>query len=168
MARHGGIRMVKQWAGIPGIHLDFTSAVTLSGASLLVTESLTVFRMLAEYTISPSVAPSVAFDECVIVIGIGVCSTDAFAVAAAAALPDPNSEPEFPWLYWASHPFYFPNAEESQGIRSQSLRRVIDIRSMRKLKPRESLFWVAQYGDINGTLPMTVAIGNTRVLLAVH
>ncbi len=163
--RATGHRMPKEWAGMPGIELNFTADATQLGGSIAFATPATVLRMIGEYLVSPTDGGGfVNGDRADITVAIGVVSTDAFD---AAATPDPASEPEYPWLYWADHPVFIPDstpAERDDVV--GSVRRTFDIRSMRKLKPRESLCWVVQYGDLTGTPPLTVGIGQTRVLLA--
>ncbi len=166
---HRGTRMSKQWAAIPSIDLTFTADGTSLGGALAFTVPSTVIRMLGDVTIGNTAAVT-ALDAVIIGMSIGVVSTDAFA-AGAASVPEPLEEPEYPWLYWASKAFFYPNTSSplaSTGDPRMSDRFSIDIRSQRKLKPRESLCWIVQYGDITGAPPMTVQIANTRVLLALH
>ncbi len=167
MARHGGgNRMGKEWRFLPGVKSDMTANATFIGSSLAFTSAATVLRMIGEYVIAPTSAPT-ALDEVIIAAAIGVVSSDAAAVGSSA-MPDPNAEPEYPWLYWASHDFYFPGADPEAAIASASVRKTFDIRSMRKIKPRESLVWVFQYADGTGTPPMTLGMGNVRILVGLH
>jgi len=124
----------------------------------------TVLRMLGEYTIAPTTAPT-ALDRAILTMAIGVVSSDAFAVGASA-VPDPASEPEYPWLFWASHALHFTGTSVDGGAAGISVRRSFDVRSMRKMKPRESLIWVSEYSDLAGAPPLTATAGITRVLLA--
>ena len=69
-------------------------------------------------------------------------------------MPDPLDEPDYPWLYWGAHTFMYPATASPltpTGDPRQSLRQVLDIRSMRKLKPREQLVTCVQYSDVAGT-----------------
>ena len=120
--------------------------------------------MLGEYIVGPQVAP-VAADAASIGVGIGVVSSDAVS-AGASALPDPNGEADYPWLYWAQHDFFFGSTATDPASLASSLRRPFDIKSMRKLKPRESLVAVIQYSDISGAPPLHVEFTQTRVLVA--
>jgi len=122
--------------------------------------------MLGEYSIFPTAAPA-AGDEMEFCIGIGVVSSDA-ATVGASAMPDPCDEPEYPWLYWASHPFGFNGTAVETALASGSVRKHFDIKSMRKIKPSESLVVIGQYADIGsaGEPPMTIVVGGLRVLLA--
>ena len=122
-------------------------------------------RLIGEYTIAATSAPA-ASDEVVIGVGIGVVSTDA-AGAGSSAMPDPLGEPEYPWLYWKAHPLFFAGTDPEGAGQNYSLRQSFDVKSMRKLKPRESLVLVLQYLDVAGTVPITIAHGHTRVLLAI-
>ncbi len=170
-SRGTGTRMGKQWDSLPAISLELTTDATVAGGSLASTTSQTILRMLGEYIIA-STGVATALDQATVGIGIGIISTDAFTLGATA-MPDPLGEPEFPWLYWASHSIFYPTAVSAtagQGDQSGvgTGRFPFDVKSMRKMKPRESLFFVAQYGDVSGTPPLRVGVANTRVLLGLH
>jgi len=96
-----------------------------------------------------------------------VVSSDAFA-AGGGSLPDPGTtDPDYPWLYWAAHDFVFNSAALDQQLgEGVSLRRSFDIRSMRKIKPRETLAVVVEYTDTIGAPPLTFSMAPTRVLVA--
>ena len=122
--------------------------------------------MLGEYVISPTAGATFAADDAATIgVGIGVVSTDA-ATAGAASVPDPIGEPDYPWLYWADIPFYFAGSGPGGDEITAHVRRQFDIRSMRKLKPRETLTWVFQYGNLVGNPPLSLNVANTRVLVA--
>ncbi len=159
-------RKEKLWTGIGGIQLALVADGTVIGGSIGFNEPQTIIRMLFEYSVSATSAPA-ALDSAGIHIALGVFSTDAVA-AGAASLPDPGSEPQYPWLYWMDHHVFFSTTDPDSSSAAASVRKYGDIRTMRKVKPRESLVWVVQYGDLNGTPPLSVGIGDTRVLLAVH
>ncbi len=161
--RHGARRQ-KIWSSVPGIFLNLTGAGTSIGGSLGFNTADTVIRMLGSYTIAPTSAP-VAGDAADIAVALGVISSDAFA-AGAGSVPDPADEPEYPWLFWRHQTLHFPTTSADPSVASGSVRDSFDIRSMRKLKPRESLAWVIQYVDIGGVPPLSVSLDPTRVLLA--
>lgn len=164
--RTRGPRQRKHWHNIPGGPITFTAAGTAIGGSFGSDDDpATVLRMLGEYTITFTPNP-VGLDSCIIGIGIGVVSSDAAAVGAAA-VPDPDGDPEYPWLYWASHPMFSTGTDPAVGAQAASVRRSFDSGSMRKMKPKESLIFVAEYVDITGTPPVTLTIGETRVLFGV-
>ncbi len=163
----GGRRMAKHWHAISRANFALTATGTSAGNSLALTGPWTVLRMLADYIINFTAGSTiVADDQAVISLGIGVVSSDAFA-AGAGSLPDPGGEPEYPWLYWAQFNLNAIEATPEQVTNDVgAIRRSIDIHSMRKLKPRESLVWVVEYGDIQGAPPVHIMLGTTRVLVA--
>ncbi len=169
MARHMTARKEKQWAGIPSIEIDLSTFGTFSGVSLAFSSKQTVLRMLGEYLIT-SRSTLANNDQAFVGVGIGKVSTDAFNVAAAAALPDPISEPEYPWLYWASHPFQATGTAADNGDQSLNIahRQSFDIRSQRKFSPGESLVMVVQAVDLAGAMPLTIVLAGVRVLVTVH
>ena len=162
----GGPRLAKQWESLAAINISMTADSTNLGASSGTNTSQTVLRMIGEYVGLPSAA-TVAGDRAVVTVGIGVISSDAFA-AGAGSVPDPAGESEYPWLYWASHPFRFGDTSVDPNSQSASVRHTYDIRSMRKMKPRESLALIVQYVDINGAPPIAFLFGATRVLIGLH
>jgi len=103
----GGRRMAKHWHSIAASTAAATVDVTTIGAVLALDGPWTVIRMIGEYCIFPT-NNVVAGDHAEVSVGIGVISSDA-AAAGSASAPDPGSEPEFPWLYWSSHEFFFRN-----------------------------------------------------------
>ncbi len=164
--RGHGQWMSKQWNGIPAGVIDFTADATVGVGTLAPNTAATVLRMLGGYTIEATAGGAfVADDACRITVGIGVVASDS-AELGSQALPDPAAEFEFPWLYWRQHQFSVfdstPSGLEILMFHAHSF----DVRSMRKIKPRESLVWIAQYSDEAGAPPVTVRPGGTRVLFA--
>ena len=161
--RHGP-RRSKEWTSILGFDTAFTSDGTSVTAGFTPGQAVTILRMIGEYSIIPLNAP-VATEISTITVGIGVVSADAFALGSAA-MPDPGGEPEFPWLYWAAHKFQYSNVSTDPSQAGGSVRRSFDIRSMRKMKPRETLAFITQYGQQAGTVDLRISAGQTRVLVA--
>ena len=159
-----GPRMLKEWNQLLAQALVFSADSTLLGPSLAFGNPATVLRMIGEYVICPRVAVAAA-DSAVVSVGIGVISTDAFD-AGAGSVPDPGEEPEYPWLYWARHPLFFAQTTTDPSVAAGSVRHTFDVRSMRKMKPRESLVFIGQYGNIAGDPPLTLTLGGVRVLIA--
>ncbi len=155
-------RRRKEWRSIASSQTAFTTDSATVLATLAFSSAPTILRMMGEYIIGCSAAPA-ATDSARITIAAGIVSTDA---ATANQLPDPDAEPEYPWLYWASHPMFqrSTNLQELLGV--SVVRAVFDVKSMRKVKPRESLAFVAQYVSVSGDPPLTLHRGVTRVLLA--
>ena len=162
--RFGGVRRTKQWGVIPGLSNAFTDTASQGGGAISFTEATTVLRMLGSYIVVPINAPVVG-ESGTLAVGIAVISSDAFA-AGGAALPDPIGEPEYPWLYWGSHQFFYSSVSLDPSSAGATLRHRFDIRSMRKIKPRESLAMVVEYARGTGSVDLQFEASQTRVLLA--
>ena len=162
MADQRGPKRQKLWSAIPAFEDDFVADEDSAIASVAFGSADTVLRMLGEYTINTINAP-VAGESARVGVGIGVFSTDAFLAGAVA---DPLSEAEYPWLYWADHPFHYSDVSTDPSQLGGSLRRTFDIRSMRKVKPRESLVFAMQFARGTGTVDLRIMAGQTRVLIA--
>lgn len=158
-----GRRMTKEWNSIPAIEINVAAASTFLGGSLAFLIPGTILRMVGEYAIGATNGPS-ALEGCHVTIGIGLVSTDAFAVGAGS-MPDPGGEPAYGWLYWASHTLHFPSADVDGGQNTASLRRSFDMKSMRRFKPGQSLAFVVEYALLGGAPECTIAVGGTRVLI---
>ncbi len=166
MARHTGnyARQRKEWDGIGVNQLGLTAAGTSSLGGLDFTEARTILRMLGSFTVA-AVETLVDTDQAVITLGIGIISTDASA-AGATAFPDPGVEPEYPWLWWRSVPIHVTGALPGDVNGPVGSERIwFDSRSMRKVKPRETLQVIVEYTDLVGTPPITIGLGGIRVLL---
>ncbi len=157
-------RMQKSWVAVSGFAVLMTGNSTNVTAGLAVTTTGTILRCLTEYCIAPSSAPA-ANDGVTVAVGLGIVSDDAFTLGAAA-LPDPVGDEGYPWLYWASHRFMFPGTDPEAAGATTQVRRVVDARAMRKIRPEQTITWVVQYVDSVGTPPMRCDFGSTRMLLA--
>jgi len=167
MARRGfsgGTRMAKGWEGISGSLQGFSTDGTALLGTLPFTTPGTILRIIGEYAVGLNGAP-VAGDVATVSVGIGVVSSDA-AIAGATALPEAFGDQAYPWLYWASHAMHFRTTTEDPSSQQGSGRFSIDVKSMRKVKQRETLIWVADYFDFNGTPPLAVAASALRILVA--
>ena len=164
--RGRGQRMQKHWHVIPGLSANVTASSTLLGGGLTLDGPFTVLRMLGDYAIAPGATGTVAGDAADVAVAIGVVSADAFA-AGAASVPDPGStDPDYPWLFWAQHSVFFASTTVDPSSAIASVRRSFDVRSMRKMKPRETLALVVEYVDTAGAPPLRVEVAVTRVLVA--
>ncbi len=164
MAHRGsGTRQKKEWNGLGTSSVNMTANGTFIAGTLAFAIPGTVLRIIGEYTISPT-GSIVDGDRAIVSVGIGQFSTDAVALGATA-MPDPEDEPEFPWLYYKSHSLVYRGASTvGNELSAGSLRQSIDIRSMRKFKPRESFSVVLEYDDLAGTPAVTFQMGVMRVL----
>ena len=161
-----GPRQSKEWVHIGTNIINQISADgTFVGASAFTADRpLTVLRMIGEYQISQG-AVNVIQDTAAVTVAIGVFSADAVTLGGTA-MPDPEDETAYPWLFWASH-FMTQQiaAQNSDGDPQMSIRRTFDIRSMRKMKTRESLTYVFQYRDVSGAPTINIVLGRARVLI---
>jgi len=163
--RGRGQRQRKHWHGIIGSSIALTGAGTSIGGTFVAPdgEPYTVLRMFGEYTIMNGAGTS-ALDAVAITVAVGVFSADAIALGATA-MPDPNAEPEYPWLYWMQHELFFGGGGTDPASESSSLRHGFDVGTMRKVAPRQGLAWVIEYIDITGTPPIRVSLGQARFLV---
>ena len=169
MARNfgGGKRMAKHWHSLGSNILNATSAdVTGLVANFLSDdEPFTVLRILGSWGYGPGVV-NVINDTAALTYAIGVFSSDAVAVGGTA-VPDPEDEPGYPWLYYKSVLFEQTIAAQDSGGDPRISRFFdINVKSMRKIKPRESLAIVFQFRDINGALLVHFNAECCRVLVA--
>ncbi len=93
--------------------------------------------------------------------GLAIVSTD----ASQSATPDPFADPDYPWLWWGT---MFLEAEktggdEAWGISAQRLE--VDTKAMRRVKPAQSLVWVAERATVAGAPSVNITFGATRVLI---
>ncbi len=110
--RSRGPRQRKSWHHLTGGFILLTANSTNLGSFFAPNEPATFLRLLGEYVIGPTSAPVVG-DKAIVTVGIGVVSVDA-ATLGASAMPDPEDEPDYPWLYWASHGIHFVDASVIQ------------------------------------------------------
>jgi len=166
VARQFTQRKEKRWGNIGSTPVAMTANGTFIGLGIEPGNSVTFLRMLGGFLLTPTPGGTFAAgDQVKIVLAIGIMSADSFAVGASA-MPDPAGDPDYPWLYWASHSAIFAGANPTGDELTVHVRERFDIRSMRKIKSRQTLGWVLQYVDISGTPPMTAVLEQTRVLIA--
>ena len=163
-----GPRQSKLWASILGNNQSITADGTFGGAGLPFIQPETILRMIGDFLIVPTPGGTFVEDDQVdMTVGIGVMSSDAFAVGNTA-IPDPAGEPQFPWLYWKAFSFIMEDATPSPSAWQTSIRVDFDIRSMRKVTARQTLFTCVEYVDVVGAPPMDMLWSQTRVLLGLH
>ncbi len=159
-------RMTKQWISA---QVGGTNSHTANSTNLLAALSFfdpeTVLRIRGTWQVAFRAATT-ALDEAIITLAIGVVSTDA-AAAGAGSVPDPVSDSEYPWIFYDIVHMFSPFAIDGTGSDDSGaliVRRDIDSKAMRKIKPGQDLIMVSQYVDSNGT-PAVQVSGNTRVLI---
>ena len=146
-----GAKMSKIWRDIgPGSSPLNTHGLTTLLGTLDFNQPETILRMVGEYSFQPdTTSAAVAGDRAVITVGIGLVSLDA-AVAGATALPDPDGDSQYDWLYWHAHSYYVGTILTNPVI---ALRHQIDVRSMRRAKARQTLVFLVQF-DIESLTPV--------------
>ena len=165
MARQFSQWKEKEWAAPAATVLTLTGDGISIGSSITFAASATVMRMLFSVKIGATAAPA-ALDQVQFSFGIAKVSGDAAALGSSA-MPDPVGESDFPWLFWDSTVLHFAGTDPQSASPMAVFDRSYDIRSMRKFKPREVLAWVVQYVNITGNPPITFAVGQARLLIAV-
>ncbi len=156
----------KQWDILLGFVTSVNSTSTIVGGSLAFSSPATILRMLLQPSKFWMDATKQADDRISLTWAIALLSTDAVALGATA-VPDPGDEPEFPWLFWKSIALgsELAAAEEATGVAVFAETDVINIKSMRKVKPGESLVWVMQFADVSGAPSTEIRLGAARVLI---
>jgi len=160
-------RKSKAWSGIGSGANAFASSAT----ALLVsvgqgTAPSTILRILGNWFVQPTPGgTTAALDSAEIALAIGVVSTDAAAVGASA-MPDPITDEGYPWLYWKSFFCQLSDATvPAAGFTpGNGAFFDVDVKSMRRVNPNQSLVVIAQYLDNVGAPPMTVHWSGARVL----
>ena len=152
----------KQWTFIPGVSQGITGNGTFIGSFLSFGVPATILRVRGVSRVSFLPTGLTAEDECTVVFGLGVFSTDA-VTAGAGSLPDPSAEPEYPWMWYGEAQMYSPSANFGDAMVQVALE--VDTRAMRKVKPGESLAMVGQYVDVTGVPGVRVMHGQHRVLI---
>ena len=159
-------RRVRRWTSIPAVGPQVLTGAgtTIVSGRVDFTTPETVVRCMSEYLMVMDDNAIAADDEATMVVGLGVVSTDA-AVAGAGSVPDPAGEPEYPWLYWASHSFFAVAAAVDASLGSQCVRQRVDVKSQRIIRPGHSLLWIVQYVALSGNPEMAASWAHTRVLI---
>ena len=140
-----------------------TTGILGAGVSPLV-GTITIRRLRGEILYS-ILSLAAATDRVRMTSGIAVVSTDAFVDVGATAMPDPDDDMAYPWLWWDT---VLINPETTtvglDGI--TSIRRVVDSKAMRIMREDQILAWMVQFLDESGTVSAAVG-GNTRILVSV-
>ena len=161
-----GMRQRKHWHSLTPSGAAFTANATAILGSFTAGQGdpFTVLRFIGQALVVPLPGGTfAAADVARITMAVGIVSADALAVGASA-MPDPDSEPDYPWLWWYSTIVVFAGASPAGDEITVHERVHIESKAMRKVGPRQSVVMVAQYVDIGGTPPMDVH-QNTRFLV---
>ncbi len=153
----------KQWDAIPATRLSESTTNTFLGGSIAFNVPATILRCRGQVWAAMDATKQVS-DLFGVVVALGILSTDAVTLGATAA-PDPGGEPEYPWLWWGQMLLeaFVAAGTEAWGTSAQRLE--VDTKGMRKVKPGQSLVWVAQVNVASGAPLITIELGQVRVLI---
>ena len=99
MARSRGRTIdYKQWERIAQSIASVSTATTTLLGTLLIAQPQTILRSRGFVQAAFDATQQVG-DTMTLTFGLGVVSMDA-AAAGAGSVPDPNGDPEYPWLWW--------------------------------------------------------------------
>ena len=165
MARRTFVKKIdfKEWFSIPGLLTQRASDGTEVGGSVSFAAPATLMRFRSGIQASFDETKQ-AGDEMNIAFGLGIFSTDAVTLGSTA-LPDPASEPEYPWIWWGEIflESFVAAAAEAWGFPQQKL--MVDSKAMRKVKPGQSIAWVIQTSNASGAPLTEITILQTRFLI---
>ena len=175
MARRqfSGTRKNRQWFGSSqtnGVALVLTSAAGVVKSFLGLTsqptgleETLTVARLRGSLLVTFD--PVAIGDDVMVGVGLGIFNSNAVA-AGVASVPDPIQRPDYPWIWMTYVPLIGSGTSKGLRLGAQVHREVIDNKAMRKLRPGESLEFVAAVEAVGavGTVDISLA---SRILVLV-
>ncbi len=153
----------KEWVGIPAVSTVLTTATTIQGGSIAFAIPATILRARGAVQCALDDSKQVG-DEIRLTFGLGVVSSDAFA-AGAGSMPDPNAEVEYPWLWWNTMFLRAEGTGAQEAWGSSVVRLDVDTKAMRKVKPGQSLVWVAQSTTVVGAPVTNIDFLTGRVLI---
>ena len=154
----------KEWSEVPALITAVSAAGTVAGASLGFARPATILRVRGFVQAQFDTTLQLA-DRMLLTFGLGVVSTDAFAVGAMA-LPDPGAEPEYPWLWWGQIFLLATQANvPGQSWGPDAMRLEVDSKAMRRIKPGQSLVWAVEISIVVGAPVVDILFGQTRVLI---
>ena len=155
----------KQWTSVPGLSTQVAADGLVAGGALAFTEPATILRMLGGGDLVLFNASKQADDSGDFCYAIGVVSSDAFA-AGVASLPDPTSEPDYPWLFWH---FFSLESQITLGTDSLGLSSYRippwSSKAMRKMKPGQSLVMLLDVQGMTGAPTTIIELSPIRVLI---
>ena len=159
-------RRLTSWAQGPGdqslTSISTTSFVVLGLGIGLTVPGLTVVRIRGELTLRLTSAGA-ADNGFVFTYGIGIVSSDAFAIGATV-MPNPQDDMSWPgWMWHGFTTFRAASATLADLGSANVVRKVVDVKAMRKLGENEILF-AAIDSDESGTATATVSF-DSRLLV---
>ncbi len=116
-----------------------SSAIVIGGALGVVDEEVTITRTIGTITVSLNVDTAVVTSR--FAVGLGVMRSEALA-AGVASMPDPETRPDFEWLYYHVGGLKNPNSALRDGPTS-SYTVPFDVRGQRIVRTGETPVWLA-------------------------
>ena len=144
---------VKFWTNFSPVSVESATAQVNGGARIDIASPSTILRIRGSWWAMFNETVQVD-DQMTITVGIGVATTDA-ATVGGASLPSPASDIDFPWLYWDQVTLQSLVAAAPTAWGTAMQQRTVDSKSMRKLRPNQSLVWVSEYTSPSGA-PVTL------------
>ena len=154
----------KQWDAAPGLLTSFTGNQSALSGGLSFTQPATLLRFRGYVSAFMGESGATVADRMIMTFGLMIMSTDAFT-AGPASLPDPATEPEFPWIWWNELGLHTEVASGAEAWGVQALRIELDSKAMRKIKPGETVALIVQSTNQVGAPVVEVDIGQLRVLI---
>ena len=154
----------KQWSAAPGLILESAAAGQFLSGNLSFNVPATILRWRG-YVSAVLDETMQAGDRVVLTYGIAVLSADAIALGDTA-VPDPATEPEYPWVWWKEFTLEaYVAAGHIGGWGPNAQRYDIDSKAMRKVKPGEGIVIVGDRTNLAGAPVVNHDIGQLRVLI---
>ena len=163
--RRGGGKVIdfKTWALIPASSASITTNTTTSGNGLTSSQTSTILRCRG-YVQGMLDATKQVGDQMILTFGLGLISSDAFAVGATA-FPDPDGDGSYPWLWWGQMTLRSELAAGAESWGTSAQRLEVDTKAMRRFNADKTLVWVVQSTSAAGAPATNINIGTTRVLI---
>jgi len=154
----------KSWDSIPGLSTSISTDSTVLAGGLAFTIPATILRWRGSVMAWLDASDKQVGDAGDLAFGLAIISSDAFA-AGAGSVPDPISEPEYPWIWLGTMDIRveLTAATEAWGISAQRVD--VDSKAMRKVKPGETACMIIQAAGVTGAPNINVEVAQTRVLI---
>ncbi len=164
MARRPGKTIdFKQWRSIASTNFTGSVNAVFVGPRMDFVDPATILRARSKYMVLFDPTKQVA-DQMTVTLALGVVSTDA-AGLGSTAMPDPVSDSDYPWLWWGTTVLESQIAAGEDAFGSTVQLVEVDTKAMRRVKPKQSLVWVAEMSGAAGAPVTKVFMHQTRVLV---
>ncbi len=155
----------KTWSAIPLLAQNVTANSTVLGGGLSFTTQSTILRMRGRILVFFDDAITAA-DEATVTCGIGIIPTDSFN--DPSSIPDPAGDVGFPWLWWGQALLSTPaDVDVTRGTAygSEVQMLEVDSKAMRRIRPDQTLAFMAQHVDVSGAPATRIIQGQIRTLI---